>query len=123
MAKQTISFTPRIVDLVLYAGDGPNFRLVVTTPAGGIVNLTGTMRAQIRSERTAPDPPEATFEIDMSQAANGIAVLKLTGDQTQDLVPTETQFIGVWDLEWTPEDTEPVTLCQGKVECNPDVTR
>lgn len=119
MAKQTITYDPQILDLILYAGDGANFRLVVTDAEGAPVNLTGTMLAQVRLTRDSADPPSAVFNVDLTEAVDGIATLTLTGDQTQDL----GKYTGVWDLEWTATDQEPVTLCQGKVECLPDVSR
>lgn len=121
MAKQKITYDPQILDLVLYAGDGTSFSLTVTDPEGDPIPLTGTMIAQIRAEREAPDPPSAEFEIDLSDAALGKAVLELTGVQTHSLITPE-KFEGVWDVQWTPENGEPMTLCQGKVECFPDVS-
>lgn len=123
MAKQKIVFTPQVLDLVLYAGDGNEFRLVVTDPSGAALPLTGTMRAQIRATREAVDPPDAIFEIDMTEAENGIAELKLPSDQTDKLLVADSDtYSGVWDLEWTATDAEPLTVCQGKVECQRDVT-
>lgn len=123
MAKQTITYLPQTLDLVLYAGDGTSFSLTVTDPAKVPINLTGTMIAQIRVERDSPDPPSAEFDIDLTDAATGVAVLELTGADTQALVVDDTKFVGVWDLQWTPTDGEPMTLVQGKVECMPDVSR
>ena len=122
MAKQTITYEPQVLDLVLYAGDGTNFRLVVTDPLGEPLDLTGSMLAQIRSKRDEPDPPDAIFNIDLTQHAEGIATLTLTGEQTQGLAPT-TKYSGEWDLQWTATDEEPITLCQGKVDVNVDVSR
>ncbi len=121
MAKQTITYIPQTLDLVLYAGDGTSFSLTITTPAGVSIPLTGTMIAQIRAEREAADPPKAIFTIDLTNAALGVAVLELTGAQTHALITPE-KFVGVWDVQWTPVDGEPMTLCQGKVECLPDVS-
>lgn len=118
MAKQAITYDPQVLDLMFYAGDGVNFRLVVTDSTSVPVNLTGTMIAQVRSTRDEPDPPDTAFNIDLSGAVDGIAVLTLTGEQTQAL----GKYSGVWDLEWKPENEEPVTLCQGKIECAPDVS-
>lgn len=119
MAKQSIVYDPQVLDLTLYAGDGTNFRLVVTDAAGAPVPLTGEMIAQIRLARDSSDPPVTSFVIDLTQSAEGIASLSLTGQQTQLL----GKFSGVWDLQWTPAGEEPSTLCQGKVECVPDVSR
>lgn len=128
MAK--IDLTPQTLDLVLYAGDGVRFRLVITDKNEDPVDITGEVRAQVRDKRGETDLPEGEFAVDLTSAADGIAVLSLTGDQTQALfdnavilAPKTKKFVGVWDVEWTPLDSEPRTLCQGKVECGPDVTR
>jgi hypothetical protein len=121
VAKQTITYDPQILDLMLYAGDGATVRLVVTDSTGAPLNLTGSMKAQIRVDRTTPNPPKLSFTIDLTRAVEGIATLTLTGIQTQGLVTTE-KFVGVWDLEWTATGKQPVTLCQGKVECALDVS-
>lgn len=126
MAKQSISYVPQTLDLAVYAGDGPSFTLNIKDVDGAPIDLTGTMRAQVRTKRYDPDPPDAEFEVDLTDHVNGVAILKLTGEQTEALfalTPTnKTFYTGVWDLEWTPDGAEPVTLCQGKLECVPDVT-
>jgi hypothetical protein len=125
MAKQKISYAPQVLDLILYAGDGNGIRMTIRDPANSVVNLTGTFIAQVRLTREAADPPDALFNIDSSQAAEGIILVYLTAEQTEALVsgldPGE-KYLGVWDLEWTPTDAEPLTLCQGKVECYRDVS-
>lgn len=125
MAKLSVSYIPQTVDLSLYAGDGPTFTLNVKDPDGVAIPLTGTMSAQVRKVRHAADPPDAEFEVDLTGGATGVAVLKLTGEQTEalfSLAVAGKNYVGVWDLQWTPEGEEPVTLCQGKVECSADVT-
>ena len=93
------------------------------------VDVTGTVEAQIRLDRATEDPPIEEFSSDLSQAAEGIIILSLTGEQTQPLVvhssvkPGSGKFAGVWDLQWTKAGAEPRTLCQGKVECLADVSR
>lgn len=123
MAKQKIDYEPQIIDLIIYAGDGISFSLTVTDPSKVVIPLSGSMIAQIRAERDSPDPPSAEFAIDLTSSDSGIAVLSLTGEQTQALVVDDTNFMGVWDVQWTPAGGEPITLCQGKVECLPDVSR
>lgn len=123
MAKKTINYVPQSVDLMLYAGDGTSFSLTVTDPAGVPLNLTGAIIAQIRVERDSPDPPSAEFDVDLTDATAGVAVLSLPGTATQGLVVNDVKFVGVWDVQWTPSGGEPMTLCQGKVECTPDVSR
>lgn len=123
MPKPKIKFDPPILDLSLYAGDGPTFQVVIKDPLGAAVPLTGSMEAEIRLEYDDADPPLAAFTIDDSLFDDGIAILSLTGAQTQSLVTGNEKFEGVWDLEWTATGSEPLTLCKGKVECSPDVTR
>ena len=118
MAGQ-INLQPQVLDLSLYAGDGVEFRLVCTDKAGAPIDVNGAVKAQIRTERLAADPPIAQFTVGAVDAYQGIIVLSLTGDQTAEL----GKFLGVWDVQWTPAGKQPRTLCQGKVECVIDVTR
>lgn len=119
---QEIDLSPQELDIVLYSGDGARFRLVVTDKDDLPVNLTGTIEAQIRVKRGIEGTPSAQFNVDMTDAETGIAILTLTGEQTQALAETR-KFVGVWDVEWTPEGGQPRTLVQGKVECGLDVSR
>jgi hypothetical protein len=120
MAKQKITYEPQILDLVLYGGDGVGFRLIVTDSDEEPMDLTGVTRAYIRLTRNDYELPTVEFAVD-----DGIVILSLTGEQTTSLVEgldAGVKFIGVWDVEWTGTDAEPLTLCQGKLECMPDVT-
>jgi hypothetical protein len=118
-----VNLQPKVLDLLLYAGDGASFRVIATNDAGQPIPLTGTIKAQIRKKREDIDPM-ATFTVDLTEAAQGIAILSLTGEQTQSLIGTpEKKFIGVWDIEWTYSASQPRTLCQGRVECVLDVSR
>ena len=121
-----ISLVPEILDLSLYGGDGVELRLVVTDTGGEPVDLTGTIDAQIRSTRTS-STESAVFDADLTDSDTGVVILSLTGAQTEGLhgnpnTPSE-RFSGVWDVQWTPQGAEPVTLIQGKVESALDVTR
>lgn len=77
--------------------------------------------------RTAPeadDPPAAEFAADLADAATGVVLLKLTGAQTAALVNgSGAPFAGVYDVQWHATGSEPVTLIQGGVTCESDVTR
>lgn len=121
--RPKLNLTPQFLDLALYSGDGVEFNLTVLDTDTAPVPLTGSMRAQIRVTRDAPDPPLASFGVDLSNYSEGKALLSLDGDDTAALTPTEEKFIGAWDVEWTPAGEEPRTIIQGKVECWPDVTR
>ena len=119
----TINIRPSVLDLMLYAGDGVEFRLICTDSGNVPVDITGSVKAHIRLDRASDDPPVAEFNVGLVDAYQGIIVLSLTGDQTQELVEPKDPFIGVWDVEWEPANSQPRTLCQGKVECAADVTR
>jgi hypothetical protein len=122
-----INIRPQVLDLMLYAGDGIEFRLICTDSGEDPVDITGVVRAQVRLDRLNQDPPIVEFAVEMQDAYQGIIVLSLTGEQTQELVEQPSspagQFTGVWDIEWEPANQEPRTLCQGKVECVADVSR
>ena len=127
----SITIQPPVLDLSFYAGDGIAFKLLCKDDAEppAPINVTGTIEAQIRIDRTLEDPPVVEFSSDSSEAEQGIIILSLTGEQTQPLVvhpstkPGSGKFVGVWDLQWTKAGAEPRTLCQGKVECLADVSR
>jgi len=123
-----ISLVPQTLDLSLYGGDGVELRMTVTNTDGQPVPLTpGAVDAQIRSTRTTGPTPIATFATDLTDGDTGIVILSLTGDQTEalhgDLAALSERFTGVWDVQWTPQDGQPITLIQGKVDSALDVTR
>lgn len=126
MANQ-IRLLPDVLDLSLYAGDGVEFRVLCTNSAGAPIDITGSISAQVRLERLTPDPPIVSFAVNMVDAYQGKITLSLTGEQTTALVNDPSskngKFVGVWDLQWSPANTEPRTMCQGKLECTADVTR
>jgi hypothetical protein len=122
MAKKKLSFSPQILDLSLYAGDGAGLRFTITDVLGAPLPLTGEMKAEIRANREDVDPALAEFGVDLTDFAIGVVLISLTGDQTHALITGAETFVGVWDLQWTPTGDEPATLVQGTVECLPDVT-
>ena len=123
----SIDLKPQVLDLSLYAGDGVEFRLICTDGAGDPLNVSGDVTAQIRANRDTTSTPIAEFAANLVEADQGIVVLSLTGEETQDLVDdpstSKGKFQGVWDVQWSPSGQEPRTLVQGKVECVADVTR
>jgi hypothetical protein len=123
----TINLRPDVLDLNLYAGDGVEFKVKCTKANGSPIDISGAVQAQIRLARLTPDPPVASFGINTVDAYQGVIILSLTGDQTtllsMDPSSKNGTFVGVWDLQWAPPESEPRTLCQGKVECVVDVTR
>jgi hypothetical protein len=126
MAAKTISLIPESVDLKLYGGDGVELEINVTNGVTGPLPLTGEVAAQIRTSRVNP-AAQADFAVDLSQADVGLIIISLTGAQTAALHGTPNpveRYTGVWDVQWTPDSgRSPVTLVQGAVESNLDVTR
>jgi hypothetical protein len=123
-AAVKISLVPSELDLALYAGDGVALVFTLNDGDGAPLNLTGAVTAQIRTTKQA-DVAQADFTADLSQGATGVVTLMLTGQQTADLVEgsSQSQFKGVWDMQWTKNGGEPVTVLQGSITCDPDVTR
>jgi hypothetical protein len=122
MAIPKISLLPDKLDLALYAGDGVSIRLTITDNNDVPIPITGGITAQIRETRLDADPL-ADFNFDLNEFEPGVVVLSLNGVQTASLITTEDKFKGFWDVQWQAENQEPITLVQGKVECDADVTR
>lgn len=120
-----LSLAPQELDLEIYAGDGVALQVVAKNSAGVAINLTGTVKAQIRITKSAPDPPAAVFTVDSTNAATGILILRLTGAQTLGLVAGlgDDGFRGFWDCQWQAAGSEPTTLLAGAVVCDTDVSR
>lgn len=117
------NLAPTTHDLVLYAGDGAILNLTVLDPTTSEpLNITGTVRAHIRAQKSDPTPA-AQFTSDLSEAALGKITLELTGADTQPLIADRGDYKGFWDCEWDPISGEPLTLYQGKVTVIQDVTR
>jgi len=117
----SLSFIPQTLDLALYAGDGAAVRIVVRSNREDqdTINVSGSHEAQIRVNRMDATAVE-TFNIDDSDAAEGVLILSLTGDQTATL---GDGFKGNWDMQWIAPGAQPLTLIQGKITCVLDVTR
>lgn len=124
----TINLQPQILHLALYSGDGFGMKLKCVNKDGEPIDIGGQVKAQIRLDRLTPeDPAEVSFSVVMTDSYLGIILLSLTGDQTRSLIENPAtkngRFTGVWDCEWTAENEEPRTICQGNVECVADVTQ
>jgi hypothetical protein len=117
-----ISLTPPRVNLTLYAGDGANLRLVATDLDGEPFDLQGKVWAQIRENRTDEDAL-VDWDVDDALAEDGVILLRLTGDDTRRLMDGKVKFKGAWDCQWIAPEGEPITLMQGDVLCDLDVTR
>jgi hypothetical protein len=117
-----ISLLPESLDLALYAGDGASIQLLVTDNDSAPLAVEGEVTAQIRSDKLAAEVL-AEFNADLTNGSTGIVLISLSGEQTAALITTKPVFKGVWDVQWLKPDSQPITLAQGKVECNADVTR
>lgn len=117
-----ISLIPDTLDLALYAGDGVSIQLTVTDNDGAPLPVDGEITAQIRRNRL-DTIVLAEFISDLVNGAMGIILISLSGEQTAALITDKPVFKGVWDVQWQKTDSQPITLIQGKVECNADVTR
>jgi len=117
-----LSLAPVETDLELYAGDGVSITLTATNPNGTAMNLTGVVIAQIVNERT-DSAPLVSFTVDTTNASTGRLVLSLTGAQTATLLSGNLDpFRGFWDVQWTGAGAQPLTLMQGTVTCDLDVS-
>lgn len=118
-----LSFVPEQLDLELYGGDGVTLNIQVVDKAQTPVPLTGTLAAQVRRARSDADALE-DWQTSVVDPDTGTALISLSGAQTMGLTAGGTKaFKGVWDVQWTADGAEPVTLMQGKLTCVLDVTR
>ena len=113
-----IDLSPAILDLVLYAGDGEDFQIEFKDDSGALIDVSYlTWNAQIRKTRTSDTAAE--LEIETTAAASGVITIHISADITRTLAKT-----GQWDLQCTSSSrSEPLTILQGAVTCNQDVTR
>ena len=130
-SKTSTSFIPTKHNLSLYAGDGAELKLEVTTAQGDPPTqvpfpIDGEVTAQIRLKRTDADHI-VDFVVDDAEFDEGKISLALSGLQTQALIDastaTDRSFNGQWDVQLVQTGSEPITLVQGTVKCQPDVTR
>jgi len=120
-----IDLTPKLMNLRLYAGDGAQLKITFGQQGAMLDMSKGTFEAQIRASRLDPSPA-ASWAVDQTDAAQGVVILSLTGEQTAQLMaddPTVFTWIGAWDVQWQPTGSEPLTLFTGDCYCEADVTR
>lgn len=116
--SEKIDLTPAVLDLVLYAGDGADFEVIFTDESNDAIDVSDlSWAAQIRKTRVSEEA--ATLEITTDDAATGIIVVHISAEVSRGLAKTSQ-----WDLQSTSVSRpDPVTVLQGTVTCNPDVTR
>jgi hypothetical protein len=120
-ADAQVMLQPPAVKLALYAGDGSTIRVIVDNVMGVPIPLSGTVTAQIRASR-GDGAVLQSFSVDLSSGAAGVVVLGITGTQTAALASSK-DFVGVWDVQYTPSGGQPMTLVQGKCIVKQDVSR
>ena len=116
--NEKIDQSPAVLDLILYAGDGADFQVDFVNDTDETIDVSGYIwTAQIRRTRTATEA--ADLEIFTTDAAIGTLTIHISAEVTRGLTKN-----GVWDLQCASSDTaDPLTILQGTVTCNQDVTR
>lgn len=118
----TIDLTPDTLDLVLYAGDGCDFQISFVDNTNMPIDVSSwSWNAQIRKVRSSVD--YIPLEINTTNASNGILILGVSSTITTELASSLTNTSSQWDLESIPAGGSPITILQGSVICNLDVTR
>lgn len=118
----TLDTSPKIVDLIGYAGD--TLTVMVTAATAVIAGRVWT--AQIRASAGAASV-DATFTITVPTVTDGPAFLVLPASETARLFSSGVGkvYAGVWDCQLAPAGGgDPVTtLVQGRITIPADVTR
>jgi hypothetical protein len=116
---EIVDLSPAVLNLVLYAGDGEDFQIsFIDKDTKEPIDVSYlTWQAQIRQRRTSDE--SFSLEITTDDAESGIILIHVSSEVTRNL-PKK----GQWDLQSIPsEGDEPITILQGSVVCNMDVTR
>lgn len=104
-------------NLTVYRGDKYTHRIVFSNAGNPLPVDAYTFSAQIRGKAEKDtNEPLAEFNIDTTDAADGIIVLSLDAEDTQDIVKSK----GFWDLQVDPIEK---TWLAGSVTFMGDVTR
>jgi len=118
-----IDTRPGVLDLVLYAGDVGDFRIIFKDKYGNKVPVGDKKwRAQIRKSRTSVD--YIGLEVDTTDAGLGILLVKIPGSITRELSQATWGKLSQWDIQCSTDNDEiTVTVLQGTVTCEVDVTK
>jgi hypothetical protein len=114
---------PAVLDIILYAGDVGDFQIVFRNSLGVSVNVGPyKWKAQIRKSRTSAD--HIDLVIDTLHATIGILTVKIPSTVTRELGQGTWGKLSQWDLQCTTMDNSiTITILQGNVSCEFDVTR
>jgi hypothetical protein len=118
----TVPLGPAQVDITgIRAGDLNEVRVTLLA-AGRPVNLTGkTITAQARTSKTEVTELDAVITI--TDASNGVLMVRWPGDDVRTWLGTEVIQKGVWDLEIHDGAGDPQTVMAGDFTAELDVTR
>lgn len=112
-----LDLSPAVLDLVLYAGDGTTFEIDFVDENEATIDMSGfTWAAQIRKKRGVD--PAFDLEFTTTNTVGGVLLVHVPAEITAQLPKS-----GQWDLQATAAGQDPITLLQGAVTCNVDVTR
>lgn len=116
MATPTVDLRPEKLNVKMARGDTAAPPILIRTPAGEAVDLTGrTFAAQIR--RAVGAATAVDVDVDTTEGADGILILRVDEDVTETLTGEY-----VWDLQQTLGGTVR-TLLKGTWVFDADVTR
>lgn len=113
-----IDLTPATLDLVLYAGDGEDFQIIFKDDQNVVIDVSALVwTSQIRKTRSSDVSSDIIINTD--NADTGVIGLHISDTVTRALSER-----GQWDLQCTSVTRpEPLTILQGSVKCEQDVTR
>lgn len=118
-----VNSTPAVLDIYLYAGDVGDFQINFKDVAGSSVPVNDkTWTAQIRKSRSSIEFID--LEIDTHNSPYGSLIVKIPGEVSRTLSEGTWGKTSQWDIQCTDsEGGNPITVLQGTVYCDMDVTK
>jgi hypothetical protein len=119
----SVNSTPAVLDIHLYAGDVGDFQINFKDADGAAVPVNDKVwTAQIRKSRTSIECID--LEIDTANTPFGTITVKIPGNVSRELSQGTWGKTNQWDIQCTNEDgSNPLTVLQGTVYCDMDVTK
>ena len=117
-----ISLAPAVLDVSgIRAGDRNMFQLTIRT-GGTRMDLTGyTVTAQART--TAVDPVHLDAVVTLTDAAQGVCLVRWPGNDVRTWLGGQSSAKGVWDLQLLDTTgSDPWTVLTGTFAAEMDVT-
>lgn len=117
-----MDLTPDSLDLVLYAGDRGDFQIDFIDDNSIPINVSSWVwTAQIRKSRESSTHIDLT--IDVTKAVQGSIIVNIPKEVTRSLGDNTWDKTSQWDIQCVTGGGDPLTVLQGTVSCNMDVTR